>query len=82
MLFTKAGKCIPKPQPVQLFEEPIQWVDTTCYLGVTLDTRLTWSTHTDQVRKKVAERLGVLGLLLNRRCSLSIRNAIQIIPQE
>jgi hypothetical protein len=81
MLFTKAGRCIPKPQPVQLFEEPIQWVDTTRYLGVTLDTRLTWSTHTDQVRKKVAERLGVLGLL-NRKCSLSTRNAIQNTPQE
>ena len=38
MLFVKAGTRIAKPQ---LFGEPIQWVDTARYLGVTLDTRLT-----------------------------------------
>ena len=35
--------------PVLLFGEPIVWVDTDCYLGVTLDKRLTWSSHFDQV---------------------------------
>jgi hypothetical protein len=82
MIFAKAGKSIPKLRPVQLFGEPIQWVDTARYLGVTLDTRLTWSTHIDQARKKVAQRLGVLGLLLNRKCGLSIRIAVQNTPQE
>jgi hypothetical protein len=37
-------------------------------MGVTLDTQLTCMSHVDQVRKKVAERLGVVsitnGLLL------------------
>jgi len=51
MLFAKAGRRIPKPRPVQFFGEPIQWVDTARYLGVTLDTRLTWATHIDQVKK-------------------------------
>jgi hypothetical protein len=37
MFFVKAGRCIPKPQPVQLLGEQIQWVDTACYLGVNLD---------------------------------------------
>ena len=32
-----------------------------------LDTRLTWSSRIDQVRKKAAQRLGVLGPLLHRR---------------
>jgi hypothetical protein len=57
---------------------PIQWVDTARYLGVTLDTRLTWSTHIDQMRKKAAKRLGVLGPLLNRRSGLPIR--ISAVP--
>jgi hypothetical protein len=49
---------------------------------VTLDTQLAWSTHIDKVRKKVVQRLGVLGLLLNRKCGLSIRNAVQNTLQE
>lgn len=74
MHFAKAGRHIPKPRPVQLVGQPIHWVDTVRYLGATLDTRLTWSTHIYQVRKKSAETLGVLGPLLNRRSDLSIRN--------
>jgi len=31
--------------PVTLFGDPIQWVDTTHYLGVTLYTQLTWSPY-------------------------------------
>jgi hypothetical protein len=51
MLFAKTGRCIPKPRSVQLFGEPIQWVDGARYLGVALDKRLTWSTYIYQVRK-------------------------------
>jgi hypothetical protein len=74
MLFGKAGRRIPKHRPVHLFGEPNQWVDTARNLGVTLDKRLTWSTHVDQVRKKAAQRLGILRPLLHRRSGLSIYN--------
>lgn len=60
MLFAQAGRCILKPQPVQFFWEPINWVETACYLGVILDTWLTWLMHIDEVRKKATRRLGVL----------------------
>jgi len=60
MLFAKASRRIPKPRPVQLVREPIQWVDTARYLRVTIDKRLLWSTHIDQVRKK-AEQTGSAG---------------------
>ena len=36
-IFTRAGWCLIQPRPGTLFREPIQWVDTTHYLGVTLD---------------------------------------------
>ena len=62
-------------------DEPIQWVDTTRYLGVTLDTRLTWSPHTDQVRKRAAQRMGMLGPLLNRKSDLSVRNGVLLYKQ-
>jgi hypothetical protein len=79
MLFTR-GRIQP-PLPVALFSEPIVWVDTAPYLGVTLDKRLTWSTHIDQVRNKASQRLGVLGPLLNRRSDLSIRNGVLLFRQ-
>jgi len=49
IIFARAGRRFIQPRPVTLFGEPIQWVDTTRYLGVPLDTRLTWSPHIDQV---------------------------------
>jgi hypothetical protein len=61
MLFAKAGTCIPKPRPVQLLGEPIQWVYMACYLGVTLNTPLIWSTHIDQVKKESGKETGSAG---------------------
>jgi hypothetical protein len=68
-------------RPVRLFGEPIEWVDRTRYLGVTLDTRLTWSPHIDQVRKRTAQRMGMLGPLLNRKSDLSVRNGVLLYKQ-
>lgn len=76
MLLAKDSWRVSKHRPVQFFGEPIQWVDTACYLGVTLDSRLTWSPHIIQVRKKATQRLGVLCSLLNRRSGLSITNIV------
>jgi len=65
MRFAKAGRRIPKPQPVKLSWEPIRWVETACYLGMILDTWLIWSTHIDEMRKKATQGLGVFRPLLN-----------------
>ena len=81
MLFAKAGRCILKPRPVQLFWEPIRRVETACYLGMILDTRLIWSMHIDEVRKEVTQGLGVLGPLLNRGSELSLRNGVLLYKQ-
>jgi hypothetical protein len=37
IIFARAGRRLIQPRPVTLFGEPIQWVETTRYLGVTLD---------------------------------------------
>jgi hypothetical protein len=76
MLFAKTGRRIQNPRTIHLFGEPIQWVDAARYLGVTLDKRLNWSKHIDQVRKKASQRVGTRGPLLNRRSCLSIRNGV------
>jgi len=61
IIFARAGRRFTQPRPLELFGEPIEWVDTTRYQGMTLDTRLTWSPHIDQVRRRTAQRMGMLG---------------------
>jgi hypothetical protein len=75
------GRRFIQPRPVTFFGEPIKWVGTTRCLRVTLDKRLTWSPHIDQVRKRTAQRMGVLGPLLNRKCDLSVRNGVLLYKQ-
>ena len=79
--FACAGRRFIQPRPVTLFVEPIQWVETTPYLEVTLDKRLTWPPHIDQVRKKTSQRIGMLGPILNRKSDLSVRNGVQLYKQ-
>jgi len=81
IIFARAGRRFIQPEPVTLLREPIEWVDTTHYLGVTLDKGLTWSPHIYQVRKKTAKRMGMLGPLLNRKSDLSIRNGVLLYKQ-
>jgi hypothetical protein len=49
VLFVKSATHIQNPE--QFFGEPIEWVQTAHFLGVTLDTGLTWSAHVKQVGK-------------------------------
>jgi hypothetical protein len=81
MLFAKAAWRVPRPRPIQFLGEPIEWVDTARYLGVTLDSRLIWRSHIVQVGKKASQRLGVLGCFLNRRSGVSIRNGVLLYKQ-
>ena len=80
-IFARAGRRFIRPRQVTLLGEPIEWVDTTHYLGLTLDKGLTWSSHIDQVRKKTAQRMGMLGPLLNRKSDLSVRNGVLLYKQ-
>jgi hypothetical protein len=81
VLFAKTARRAGQPRPVQFLGEPIQWFQTARYLGVTLDTRLTWSAHVNQARKRTAQRLGMLGPLLNRRSGLSVGNGVLLYKQ-
>jgi len=73
IIFACARRCFIQSQPVTLFREPIEWVDTTRYI--------TWSLHIDQVRKRAAQRMGLLGPLLSRKSDLSIRNRVLLLKQ-
>jgi len=80
-IFARAGQRFIQPRPVTLFGEPIEWVDRTRYLEVTLDTRLTRSPHIDQMRKRTAQRMVMLGPLLNRKSDLSVRKGVLLYKQ-
>jgi hypothetical protein len=43
VLFAKTTRRVQRSRPPQLFGEQIQWVEGARCLGITLDTRLTWS---------------------------------------
>jgi len=79
MLFTP--RRIHRPKPIQFLGEPVAWVETARYLGVTLDTRLTWSAHINQLGRKAAQRLGMFGALCNKRSVLYIRNGVLLYKQ-
>jgi len=81
IIFARAGRRFIQPRPVTLFGESIEWFDTTRYLGVTLDKVFTWSPHIDQVRKKTAQRMDMLGHLLISKSDLSIRNGFLLYKQ-
>jgi hypothetical protein len=76
IIFARTRRRFSQPTPVRLFVEPIEWVDKTRYLGVTLHTRLTCPPHIDQVRKRTAQRMGMLRPLLNRKSNIAVRGEI------
>jgi hypothetical protein len=77
----QAARSAWQTRPVQFLGEPIQLVQTARFLGVTLDTRLTWSAHVNHMRNTAAERLGMLGPLLKRRICLSVGNGVLLYKQ-
>jgi len=57
----RAGRLMLKPRPLLLVREQVCWIDIARCHVVILDTRLNWSTHVVQCRKKASHRLCVLG---------------------
>lgn len=67
---------VPERQ-LKLNEQPIAWTKTSKYLGITFDQKLTWKTHTDNMKKIGTTAIVRLYPLLknkhlNLRCKLKI----------
>ena len=56
-------------------------VGRVCNFGGIWNARFTWSPHIDQVIKWTAQRMGMLGPLLNRKSDLSVRNGVLLYKQ-
>jgi hypothetical protein len=69
------------PPPIRMGREPIQWRKEVKYLGVTMDSRLTWGPHIDRVTTKARAGLFALYPLLNRQCSLTVGTKLKLYHQ-
>jgi hypothetical protein len=81
MIFARAGQRFIQPPTVTVFGEPIKLVETTRYLGVTLDKRIIWSPHIDQVRKKTSHRMGMQDPFRKKKSDPSFRNGVLLYKQ-
>ncbi|KAI8427039.1 hypothetical protein MSG28_014680 [Choristoneura fumiferana] len=64
--------------PIRLFDSPIPWTKKVKYLGVTLDSRMTFRPHIKLVRDRAAFIMGRLYPMLNKSSKLSFRNKLTI----
>ncbi|GBL84891.1 putative RNA-directed DNA polymerase from transposon X-element [Araneus ventricosus] len=71
--FTKRRKV---PDPPKLYRRAISWSKDTKYLGVTLDSRLTYDKHITNVFKQTRSTKARLYPLLGRNSKLSLQNKL------
>jgi hypothetical protein len=81
IIITRAGRRFIQHGSVTLFEELMQWFESTRYLGINLDKRLTLSPHIDQVRKKTTQRMAMKAPILSRKSNLSFKNVVLLYKQ-
>lgn len=63
---------------ISIFGRPIPWRNQVKYLGVTLDSKLTWGPHIDSCTNRAKAATAALYPLINRRSKLSVDNKLRI----
>lgn len=63
---------------IKMSGKPISWVDHVKYLGVTLDSHLTWMAHINLIRAKAQVALAKLYPIMRKRSKFSISNKMII----
>ena len=74
VLFTKPRKRdLPSLSPISMYGKPIPWAKQAKYLGVTLDSHLSFREHIKKARDRASFVMGRLHFLLTARSSLSLK---------
>lgn len=80
IFFTKRRKNCYIPQTnLTMFGNEIQWSNSVRYLGVFLNTRLTFNDHVSQIIHKMNIAIKLLYPLINRKSELNFENKISIL---
>jgi hypothetical protein len=64
--------------PVKIFNENIAWTKETKYLGIALDSKLTYRTHISCILRKANYRLRQMFPILNKSSTIDINLALII----
>ncbi|GBL86593.1 putative RNA-directed DNA polymerase from transposon X-element [Araneus ventricosus] len=64
------------PEPTKLYRRVIPWCNSTKYLGVILDKRLTFKNHIENNKQKVNAIKAILYTLIRRKSKLSLSNKL------
>lgn len=78
MLFYKPGKNVPLIRPI-IAGNPLEQVSSFNFLGVTIDSSLSWKPHIDKIASKLAKCCGIICRLKNflpKRILQNIYNAL------
>ncbi|GBO35862.1 putative RNA-directed DNA polymerase from transposon X-element [Araneus ventricosus] len=71
--FTRRRKV---PDPRKLYRKAINWSKETKYLGVTLDSRLTYEKHITNINKKARSAKAKIYPLIGKNSKLSLKNKL------
>ncbi|GFV37965.1 integrase catalytic domain-containing protein [Trichonephila clavipes] len=80
IVFRKWGVIDPQTE-FTLFENNIQWTPVVRYLGLHIDSRLTFKKHTDYLSDKFWGRIALAISLIGRSSSLSLENKVILYKQ-
>ncbi|GFT57711.1 RNA-directed DNA polymerase from mobile element jockey [Trichonephila clavipes] len=67
--------------PTYTFDDYIQWVPVVKYLGLHIDSRLTFKKHIDYLSEKFWGRISLAISLVGRRSPLSLENKVILYKQ-
>ena len=82
MLFHKHNKIVPTLE-LKINDNSIDQVSTFNFLGLHINSQLTWQTHIDEISKKISRVIGLiykLQYILPQKILLSLYNTL-ILPQ-
>ncbi|GFT21219.1 probable RNA-directed DNA polymerase from transposon X-element [Trichonephila clavipes] len=71
----------PAPFQLTLFDDNIQWVPVVKYLGLHIDSRLTFKKHIDYLSEKFWGKISLAISLVGRRSPLSLENKVILYKQ-
>ncbi|GFX48493.1 RNA-directed DNA polymerase from mobile element jockey [Trichonephila clavipes] len=80
IVFRKHGRS-KIPKTLYLFDEDIAWVNVVRYLGLFLDSSLTYRQHTKYICDKFWTKIHLSISLIERRSPLSLRNKVLLYKQ-